>query len=70
MYMVRFLRMSDIIFCHASSVERRAVKRLGELNNGYHWKVLLKLRLMDGLSKKIIALQGKWACVSLVGERV
>ncbi len=33
------------------------------LNNGYQWRVLLKLRLMDGLSKKIIALVGKWVCV-------
>lgn len=32
-------------------------------NNGYQRKVLLKLRLMDGLSKKIIALVGKWGCV-------
>lgn len=54
--------MSDIIFSHASSRGSWEKKGWG-FNNGYQRKVLLKLRLMDGLSKKIIALVGKWGCV-------
>lgn len=38
--------MSDIIFSHASSIKSKG------FNNGYQQKVLLKLKLMDGLSKK------------------
>lgn len=49
--------MSDIIFSHASSIKSKG------FNNGYQRKVLLKLKLMDGLSKKIIALVGKSGCV-------
>jgi len=49
--------MSDIIFSHASTIKSQG------LNNGYQQKVLLKLKLMDGLSKKIIALVGKSGCV-------
>lgn len=48
--------MSDIIFSplffpRRSSGEERKKKARG-FNNGYQQKVLLKLRLMDGLSKK------------------
>lgn len=45
--------MSDIIFSHAGSIKSKG------FNNEYQRKVLLKLKLMDGLSKKIIALVGK-----------
>lgn len=38
-------------------------KKAKGFNNGYQQKVLLKLKLMDGLSKKIIALVGKSGCV-------
>lgn len=60
--------MSDIIFSHASSRGSWGKKGWG-FNNGYQRKVLLKLRLMDGLSKKIIALVGKWGCVLGRGGR-
>lgn len=50
------LVMSDIILSHASAVCRGGTgpgkSRKGGFNNGYQWRVLLKLRLMDGLSKK------------------
>lgn len=59
--------MSDIIFSHAGTLGGAGKKARG-FNNGYQQKVLLKLRLMDGLSKKIIALVGKWGCVLRRGE--
>lgn len=42
--------MSDIIFSHTGAPGRK--KKARGFNNGYQQKVLLKLRLMDGLSKK------------------
>lgn len=60
--------MSDIIFSHAS-FQGSWEKKAGALTMDISGKVLLKLRLMDGLSKKIIALVGKWGCVPGRGER-
>lgn len=49
--------MSTVIFAAAS------VREAQKCNNGYRWESALKLKLMDGLSKKIIALVGgKWDC--------
>lgn len=46
------LVMSDIILSHASSIWKGKQGLQRGFNNGYQWRVLLKLRLMDGLSKK------------------
>lgn len=57
--------MSAIIFFATDSV-REAQK----CNNEYRWESALKLKLMDGLSKKIIALVGgKWVCAARAGRR-
>lgn len=61
------LVMSDTLSCKLY-LERESRSCKGRLNNEYQWKVLLKLRLMDGLSKKIIALVWKWARASLPGR--